>query len=113
MAYTSGRIGLRRRAAFANGKTVEMIVDRSDPSQNVAKKLRAGSGVLYKVSPVVVAVSAYPDIKVTVNVYPSVGGFYSIEVVYRSSESKLKTVSKSTDSSFTESRFRLRDGSGL
>ena len=41
--------------------------------------------------------SAYPDIKITVNVYPSGGSSYSIEVVYRSSESKLKTVSKSTD----------------
>ena len=54
-----------------DGQPVEMIVDWSDSSQNVDKTLRAGSGVLYKVSPVVVAVSAYPDIKVTVNVYPS------------------------------------------
>ena len=84
VAYTPAELAAAK-AAFVNGQPVEMIVDWSDSSQNVAKKLRAGSGVLYKVSPVVVAVSAYPDIKITVNVYPSVGGFYSIEVVYNSS----------------------------
>jgi len=106
VAYTPGELAAAK-AAFVNGQPVEMIVDWSDSSQNVDKKLRAGSGVLYKVSPVVVAVSAYPDIKVTVNVYPSDGSFYSIEVVYRSSESKLKTVSKSTDSSFAERDFNF------
>ena len=104
VAYTSGELAYAR-AAFANNKNVEMIVDRSDPSQNIAKKLRAGSGVLYKVSPVFVAVSAYPDIKITVYVYPSVGGDYRIDVVYNSTLSKLRTVTKSTDSSFTERDF--------
>uniref|UniRef100_A0A7R9XQW0 Uncharacterized protein n=1 Tax=Ostreococcus sp. 'lucimarinus' TaxID=242159 RepID=A0A7R9XQW0_9CHLO len=104
VAYTPTELAAAK-AAFVDGKPVEMIVDWSDSSQNVAKTLRAGSGVLYKVSPVVVAVSAYPDIKVTVNVYPSSGGFYSIEVVYRSNESMFKTVSKSTDSSFAERAF--------
>ena len=93
------------QAAFVDGQPVEMIVDWSNSSQNVAKTLRAGSGVLYKVSPVVVAVSAYPDVNITVYVYPSGGSYYSIKVVYRSSESKLKTVSKSTDSSFAERDF--------
>lgn len=104
VAYTPPELAAAK-AAFVDGQPVEMIVDWSDSSQNVAKTLRAGSGVLYKVSPVVVAVSAYPDIKITVNVYPSGGSSYSIEVVYRSSESKLKTVSKSTDSSFAERDF--------
>jgi hypothetical protein len=104
VAYTSDELAAAK-AAFVDGQPVEMIVDWSNSSQNVAKTLRAGSGVLYKVSPVVVAVSAYPDIKITVNVYPSGGSSYSIEVVYRSSESKLKTVSKSTDSNFAERDF--------
>lgn len=104
VAYTPPELAAAK-AAFVDGQPVEMIVDWSDASQNVAKTLRAGSGVLYKVSPVVVAVSAYPDIKITVNVYPSGGSSYSIEVVYRSSESKLKTVSKSTDSNFAERDF--------
>ena len=104
VAYTPPELAAAK-AAFVDGQPVEMIVDWSNSSQNVAKTLRAGSGVLYKVSPVVVAVSAYPDIKITVNVYPSGGSSYSIEVVYRSSESKLKTVSKSTDSNFAERDF--------
>ena len=104
VAYTPSELA-DAKAAFVDGQPVEMIVDWSDSSQNVAKTLRAGSGVLYKVSPVEVAVSAYPDIKITVHVYPSSGSFYSIEVVYRSSESKLKTVSKSTDSNFVETDF--------
>ena len=110
-AYTPLELAAAK-AAFVDGQPVEMIVDWSDSSQNVDKTLRAGSGVLYKVSPVVVAVSAYPDIKITVNVYPPGGSYYSIEVVYRSSESAFKTVKKSTDPNFAERPFNFADDLG-
>ena len=48
VAYTPPELAAAK-AAFVDGQPVEMIVDWSNSSQNVAKTLRAGSGVLYKV----------------------------------------------------------------